>query len=76
MSEVRSTQPEPEFAAFIGIDWADQKHTWCLQTAGSENWVKRHTDRLALTRHSSLRPLARSGDKLPVWQIASFLRLE
>jgi hypothetical protein len=36
MSEVRSTQPEPEFAAFIGIDWADQKHIWCLQTAGSE----------------------------------------
>ena len=36
MSEIRSTQPEPEFAAFIGIDWADQKHIWCLQTAGSE----------------------------------------
>jgi Transposase len=36
MSEDRSTQPEPEFAAFMGIDWADQKHTWCLQTAGSE----------------------------------------
>jgi len=36
MSEVRAIQPEPEFAAFIGIDWADQKHIWCLQTAGSE----------------------------------------
>lgn len=35
MSEIGSIQPEPEFAAFIGIDWADQKHIWCLQTAGS-----------------------------------------
>lgn len=24
--------PEAEFAAFIGMDWADQKHAWALQT--------------------------------------------
>ena len=31
-----SRQPqEPQFAAFVGIDWADQKHVWCLQAAGS-----------------------------------------
>ena len=36
MSEVESIQSEPGFAAFIGIDWADQKHIWCLQTAGSK----------------------------------------
>ena len=24
-----------EFAAFIGIDWADQKHAWALQVKGS-----------------------------------------
>ena len=36
MSEVESIQSGPEFAAFIGIDWADQKHTWSLQTAGSK----------------------------------------
>ena len=35
MSEIGSIQPELQFAAFIGIDWADQKHIWCLQTAGS-----------------------------------------
>jgi transposase len=35
--EIESIPPEPEFAAFIGIDWADQKHIWCLQTAGSEH---------------------------------------
>lgn len=27
---------EPEFAAFIAIDWADQKHVWALQMAGSD----------------------------------------
>jgi hypothetical protein len=24
-----------EFAAFVGIDWADRKHDVCLQAAGS-----------------------------------------
>ncbi len=24
---------EPEFVAFVGIDWADQKHVWSLQRA-------------------------------------------
>ena len=27
--------PEPEFAAFVAIDWADQKHYWSLQVPGS-----------------------------------------
>src|SRR6516162_11071422 len=43
MSEIGLLQPEPEFAAFIGIDWADQKHIWCLQSAGS---AKRETGEL------------------------------
>jgi Transposase len=30
-SEIKST----EFAAYVGIDWADQKHDICLQEAGS-----------------------------------------
>ena len=29
-------QPDSEFAAFIGIDWADAKHDICLQVASSE----------------------------------------
>ena len=36
MSEVESVTQEPQFAAFIGIDWADKKHVWCLQAVGSE----------------------------------------
>jgi transposase len=35
MSEVASLKQEPLFAAFVGIDWGDQKHVWCLQAAGS-----------------------------------------
>src|SRR5215467_11952268 len=29
-------EPEPEFAALVAIDWADQKHYWCLRAAGQE----------------------------------------
>jgi transposase len=32
----RSVEQEPQFAAFVGIDWADQKHVWCLQVSGSQ----------------------------------------
>jgi hypothetical protein len=34
MAEKRMV-PEPEFAAFVGIDRADRKHVWCLQAAGA-----------------------------------------
>ena len=27
---------EPQFAALVAIDWADQEHVWCLQAVGSE----------------------------------------
>ena len=29
-------EEEPNFAAFVAIDWADQKHVWVLQRAGSQ----------------------------------------
>jgi transposase len=36
MAETKTVpQPEPQFAAFVGIDWADRQHVWCLQAAGS-----------------------------------------
>lgn len=34
VNEARQQAPEPQFAAFLAIDWADQKHVWCLQVAG------------------------------------------
>jgi len=36
MSEVESVKREPQFAAFVSIDWADKKHVWCLQAVGTE----------------------------------------
>jgi transposase len=30
MNEKNSSAPEPSFAAFIGIDWADEKHAYAL----------------------------------------------
>lgn len=35
MAQIEVLQQEPQFAAFVGIDWADQKHVWCLQAAGA-----------------------------------------
>jgi Transposase len=34
-SKVSEQAQEPQFAALVGIDWADQKHAWCLQAAGA-----------------------------------------
>ena len=31
-----ASNAEPRFAAFVAIDWADQKHVWSLQPADSE----------------------------------------
>ena len=33
---VNGKAPEPDFAAFVGIDWADQKHYWKLVVAGTQ----------------------------------------
>lgn len=38
-----SVESEPQFAAFLAIDWADQEHVWCLQVRGSQ---KRETGKL------------------------------
>ena len=34
MANNENIPQEPQFAAFVGIDWADKKHVWCLQAAG------------------------------------------
>ena len=33
---VNGKAPEPDFAAFVGIDWADQKHYWKLVVTGTQ----------------------------------------
>ena len=36
MSEqLQSSDEKVQFAAFVGIDWADQKHVWSLQVAAT-----------------------------------------
>jgi transposase len=35
MSGRGTVEQESEFVAWVGIDWADQKHVWCLQAANS-----------------------------------------
>jgi transposase len=35
MSGRGTVEQEPEFVAWVAIDWADQKHVWCLQAANS-----------------------------------------
>jgi transposase len=43
MQETNATQ-EKEFVAFVGIDWADRKHAWALQTtSGVEHGSIDHT---------------------------------
>jgi transposase len=36
MEVIMNTQSIPSFTAFIGIDWADREHDFCLQAAGSD----------------------------------------
>jgi transposase len=36
MSAMKQENQEPQFAAFLAIDWADQKHVWSLQSADSK----------------------------------------
>ena len=31
------TNPEPAWAAFVGLDWGSQKHAWALEPAGGGN---------------------------------------
>ena len=37
---------EPDFVAFIAIDWADREHAWAMQVAGSS---KRETGKFEHT---------------------------
>ena len=70
MSENSTTNPEPEFVAFVGIDWADQKHAWCSLRAGAtqrEHGEVEHTPEMVEVRNLtcssalSLRPAAAIG---------------
>ena len=40
-------QPEIQYAAFLAIDWADQKHVWSLQDANSGTCERGEVDQYA-----------------------------
>src|SRR5215472_102106 len=40
----RGMSEEPQFVAFVGIDWADEEHVWCWQAAEDK---KRESGKLA-----------------------------
>src|SRR6201993_4028602 len=67
MSEMETGGYEPEFAAFGAIDWADQKHVWCLQSRDStkrESGELKHTPEAVeawvaqLCQRFGIRPIA------------------
>jgi transposase len=33
---LKTKSEEPEYVAFVGIDWADEEHVWCWQAAGEK----------------------------------------
>jgi transposase len=36
MEVIMKSQSNPSFTAFVGIDWSDRKHDFCIQAAGSD----------------------------------------
>jgi transposase len=36
---IMKSQTTPSFTAFVGIDWADRKHDFCIQASGSDQRV-------------------------------------
>jgi len=48
--QVSTPLPEPWFAAFVDLDWTDEKHCWVLRETGSdrsEYWVRTTSRRLS-----------------------------
>lgn len=34
--EISRAEEEPQFVAYVGIDWAEEEHAWCWQGAGEQ----------------------------------------
>jgi hypothetical protein len=64
MSGRGTVEQEPEFVAWVGIDWADQKHVWCLQAANSarrENGELEHKPEVVEAWVSELEPSVKNS---------------
>ena len=82
MSGIETGGQEPAFAAFVGIDWADQKHVWCLQGQDStkreggelEHAVETHfsAERKKIIRLGHVRPADYEFTKVNSSSLTSF----
>ncbi|MDA0304475.1 MAG: IS110 family transposase [Bacteroidetes bacterium] len=54
------------YAAFIGIDWSDQKHDYCLSVAGSESWEVGQIDSCPEVVHAWVNQLRQRFSGKPV----------
>lgn len=57
---------ETEFAAWVGIDWADQKHAWALQVPGELNVERGDLDHKPETVEAWAADLARRFNGRPI----------
>jgi len=70
---------EPDFAAFIGIDWADQRHAWALQTTTQkaiESGNIDHTPEAIDLGHGTGAPISGTSDRdragAVAWRVAVY----
>jgi transposase len=66
MSEIEVMGQEPQFAAFVGLDWADQKHAWCLQAAGATQREKGEVEHTPETVEAWVGQLCRRFGNRPI----------
>jgi transposase len=66
MSEIEVVGQEPQFAAFVGLDWADQKHAWCLQAAGATQREKGEVEHTPETVEAWVGQLCRRFGNRPI----------
>jgi hypothetical protein len=61
------TEKEPEFAAFVAIDWADREHAWSMEAPGSRQRRKgklEHTPEAIALGQWNWQPVLKAG-RLP-----------
>jgi transposase len=66
MSEIEVVGQEPQFAALVGLDWADQKHAWCLQAAGATQREKGEVEHTPETVEAWVGQLCRRFGNRPI----------
>src|SRR5499425_1497718 len=66
MSESEVLGQDLQFSALVGIDWADQKHAWCLQAAGTTQREKGEVEHTPEAIEAWVGQLCRRFDNRPI----------